>query len=166
MSGYNWRNSLGDYATTSGVLAGFTLAFIVFILGSSVGDSRLVSGFTWGEIGVLLNGVASALFVASTEFFLSSKSYDVWNIPEQYEKFLEIGFQKEGRRWDTLKLENLTNCRKYEGRGRWCYNVGIFVMFTAFFFVIGPYNLAVAVLVTLCGVSLELLQIAVAHQRL
>jgi hypothetical protein len=164
VSGYNWRNALGDFAATSGVLAGFTLTFIVFILGWSVANTKFVNGVTWGEIGVLLNGIASVLFVTASEFLLSSKSYDAWSLPEKYESFLKKGFKKKRINWNAIRNDNLQKCLKYQGWGRTCFNFGIFLMFFSFFFVIGNYNLTIAVLISGLGIGIELTQTLMAHK--
>jgi hypothetical protein len=39
--GYNWRNTLTDFASVSGVLAGFCVAFIGLILGWSIADIKI-----------------------------------------------------------------------------------------------------------------------------
>lgn len=165
VSGYNWRNALGDFAATSGLLAGFTLTFIVFILGWSVANTQLIHNVTWGEIGVLLDGVASTLFIAASELFLFSKSFDAWSLPDKYEKFLEDGFKEEGKDWSAIRQENLKKCFKYQRRGRFCYNLGIFLTFFAIFFVIGPYNLPVAAIVGGLGIGLELFQTGTARKK-
>lgn len=164
MAGYNWRNALGDFAATSGVLAGFTLTFIVFILGGSVANTEFIKGVTWGEIAVLLDGIASVLFVAASEFLLSSKSFDAWSLPEAYERFLKKGFKKKGADWSAIRNDDLQKCLKYQGRGRTCFNWGIFLMFFSFLFVIGHYNLTIAILISGLGIGLELIQMHMAHK--
>jgi hypothetical protein len=159
MSGYNWRDVLGDYAAISGILAGFTLTFVVFILGWSIASQSFVCNISWGQIGVLLNGVSAALFIVASEFLLKSKEHNVWALPDKYEDHLANGFKGNGQDWEKIKSENLDKCLQYEGRGRSCYNLGIFLIFCALFFVIGPYNLAIASVVSGLGIGLELYQV-------
>jgi hypothetical protein len=154
MSGYNWRDTLGDFAALSGVLAGFTLALVVFILGWSIADQPLYSGITYGHVGVLLNGISSALFIAASEFLLMSKEHNVWALPDKYEEHLNEIF----RDWGKIKTENLDRCLHYERRGRYCYNLGIYLIFVALLFVIGPYNLLIGLVVSGLGIGLEIYQ--------
>jgi len=69
---YNWRGSLGDYAQISGVLAGFCFALIVFVLGWNVASTPICGAVTYGDVSVLLIGIASVLFIASMEFFMTA----------------------------------------------------------------------------------------------
>lgn len=165
MSGFNWRDTLGDFAAVSGVLAGFTLAFVVFILGWSVADRSLVCGITWGNIGVLLNGISSTLFIAAAEFFLGAKELNAWGLTDKYETDLSDRFRQSGEDWEKIKEDDLTRCTQYEERGRHCYNMAIFLMFLALLFVIGPYQMSIAVLVAGLGIGLELFQMAGARMR-
>jgi hypothetical protein len=158
VTGYNWRNVLGDFAAISGVLAGFTIAMVVFILGWSVADTPLLWGVTWANVGVLLNGAASGLFIAASEFFLSSKEFDAWALPQRYEDDLERRFKQQGQDWAKIKEDNLMKCGRNEGHGRYCYNLAIFLMFLSLFFVIGPYNVYVATIVSGLGIALEAYQ--------
>jgi hypothetical protein len=156
--GYNWQSTLGDSAAISGILAGFSFAFIVFVLPSSAANTRLVCDITWGNISVLLNGIAGVLFVISSELFVSAKQFDIWSIPDMYKQHLEDGLKKDGKEWKDVREETWQNCRLYEGRGRKVYNVAIFVLFLATGFIIGPYNIVIAVLVSGLGIGLELYQ--------
>jgi hypothetical protein len=165
VSGYNWRDTLGDFAAVSGVLAGFTLAFVVFILGWSVATTPLVDGITWANVGVLFNGISAALFIAASELFLGAKENNVWALPDRYEKQLADGFKGEGKDWQTIRAENLEKCVQYEEWGRKCYNVAIFLMFLALFFVIGPSSIPIAIFVSALGIGLELFQMKVAGRK-
>lgn len=158
VTGYNWRNVLGDFAAISGVLAGFTIALVVFILGWSVADTPLLQNVTWANIGVLLSGAASGLFIAASQFFLSSREFDAWALPERYENDLERRFKEQGQDWAKIKEDSLTKCGKQEIYGRHCYNLAIFLMFLSLFFVVGPYNLYVATIVSGLGIALEAYQ--------
>ena len=158
---YNWRNALSDFAAISGVLAGFTITLSVFILGWQVADTPILLRITWGHIGVLLNGVASALFVTAAEFFLGSKEFDIWSLPSKYEDQL----QKDWKNWSEMKEESLRMGRLYEKRGRKCYNTSLFLMFLGIGCVITPYNLVIAVVVAGSGILLEVYQYYVAPQK-
>ena len=157
-AGYNWRSVLGDFAATSGVLAGFTITMVVFILGWSIANTPLFYGITWANIGVLLNGIASALFITALQFFLGSKEFDMWALPEQFERNLREGFEREGKDWSSIRETNLAKCSQHESRGRRCYNLAVIITFLAVFFVIGPYNICIATLVSGLGIALEVYQ--------
>ena len=170
MGGHNWRNTLGDFAGISGVLAGFCFSLIVFILGSSLGDTRfpcgsiweqvtIPCGATWGQVAVLVAGVSSALFVASAEFFLTAKAYDVWSIPKELGDALRGGFADKNQDWDKIGEYSDKMCELYLERGRRCYNIGIFVIFGAVWFIVSPYNIIISSIVYLTGTGLEVYQV-------
>jgi hypothetical protein len=153
---YNWRNVLVNYAATSQVLAGFTVTLIAFILGWKVADAIVfpLFGITWGHFGVLFGGVASALFVSASEFFLRSKECDMWALSHEY-----VDSLKEGdKNWDTTRKTSLRRCRDNEGYGRWCYNVAIILLFFSLGCVIAPYQSLIAILVTAVGILLQAFQ--------
>jgi uncharacterized membrane protein YbaN (DUF454 family) len=158
---YNWRNVLSDFAAISGVLAGFTITLIVFILGWQVADTPILLGITWGHIGVLLNGTASAFFVTAAEFFLGSKQLDMWALPSKYEDQL----QRDWKDWKERKEKSLLMCRLYEKRGRRCYNASLFLMFLGIGCVIAPYNAAIAVVVVGSGILLQVYQYCTAPPK-
>jgi hypothetical protein len=158
MGGHNWRSALGDYAAISGVLAGFSFALIVFILGSSLGNSALLWGVTWGQAAVLLTGFSSALFIGAAEFFLRAKEYDVWSLPTLLNDQLARGFKSEGKDWNAICNESDDKCELYESRGRNCYNIAIFTIFIAIGFVVAPYNLIIALGISVVGIIVELTQ--------
>lgn len=170
MGGHNWRNSLGDFASISGVLGGFCFTLIVFILGSSLGNTPLPCGVisgqvsvpcgvTWGDIAVLITGISAAFFVSSAEFFLTAKEYDVWSMPEKLGDALRRGFAKNNQDWDEIGEYSDKMCERYLERGRRCYNIGIFVIFGAVWFIISPYNIIISSIVYLTGTGLEVYQV-------
>jgi hypothetical protein len=105
--------------------------------------------------------MASALFVAASEFFLGSKELDMWALPEKYEDHLK----KQWQDWETMKERALAMCNLYERRGRYCYNVALYLMFLAIGCVIVPYNVTIAALVAGLGIVLETYQWFLARQR-
>ncbi len=153
--GYNWRNTLGDFAAISGVLAGFCFTLIVFVLGWSVANTALACGATYGNVGVLFTGISGSLFIAASELFLSAKHFDVWDLPEQFEHHLETGLTD----WITLKADDDKQCKFYERRGRICYEFGTIILFLAMFFIISPYNWVIATVATGIGLIFEAYQL-------
>ncbi|MGP8068995.1 MAG: hypothetical protein ACLP5V_03810 [Candidatus Bathyarchaeia archaeon] len=153
---YNWRGNLGDYAQTSGVLAGFCFALIVFVLGWNVASTRICGALTYGEVSVLLIGIASVLFIASMEFFMTAKEFDLWSLPERWHKYIVNNMDRS--EWSEKQKAGSEQCRNYEKLGRHSYNVAMLLVFSGFFFVIAPFNFAIAIVVSGLGLCLELMQ--------
>jgi len=154
--GYNWRNTLTDFASVSGVLAGFCVAFIGLILGWSIADIKIYQQLTFGNVAVLFFGIATSLFITASEYFLHSKNFDIFDIKEEHRKWLESGFPDKN--WNDIWKESTKMMRVNESYGRWCYNFAIFIMFIGLFFAIAPYNLVIAFVVSIVGIMLELWQ--------
>lgn len=164
MIGYNWRNTLSDFASVAGFLTGFCVALIGIILGWSVANTPILANnqifgaITWGNAAVLSVGISVALFIAAFQLFLRAKDSDMWNLPEKYEQFLKKGFKKDGKNWRKIRKENLDDCRKCEMYGRHFYNAALIFMFVGLGFLIAPYNYIIAVLVAGSGILLEFWQ--------
>jgi len=156
-TGYNWRNTLTDYASISGIIAGFCVAFIGIVLGWSIADTVLYEELTYGHIAVLLFGVSTALLIASSEFFLHAKNFDVFDLSDEYRDWLQRGFPDKN--WDEIWENNHKQCQANEKYGRICYNLGIFMIFIGLFLVVAPYHLIIASIVSGLGIILELWQL-------
>lgn len=154
--GYNWRNTLSDFASVSGVLSGFCIAFIGLILGWSIADIKIYQQITFGNVAVLFFGIATSLFITASEFFLHSKNLDVFDLTEDYRNWLRSGFPNKN--WDEVWKESTREMRVNEAYGRWCYNLAIFIMFIGLFFAIAPYNLVIAFVISIFGILLQLWQ--------
>jgi hypothetical protein len=153
----NWMDTLGDFASISGVLAGFNLTFVVFILGWSAQTQwgvSLFDGVTWGHVGVLFNGASAVLFIAAAEFLTTAKEYNVWALSDKYENYLQHVYPD----WGRLRGQVWADCLRYEARGRRLYNFAIIFTFVAFFFVVGSYNLTIGAAVAMLGIAFESLQ--------
>jgi|YelNatPaOPRAMG01_1025707.scaffolds.fasta_scaffold57400_3 dolichol kinase len=158
--GYNWRNTLTDFAAISGVLAGFCIAFIALILGGPVADTEIFSsGVTFGRVAVLLFGISTGLFICAAELFLYAKEFDVFSVPESYRKLLKEDCELKKKDWAKFEDEQTEQCRRNEKLGRRCYNSAIFAMFGGLFFAIAPYNHPIAIIVSGLGIMLESWQI-------
>jgi uncharacterized membrane protein len=158
--GYNWRNTLTDFAHISGILAGFCITFVVLILGGTVADTEIcTSGVTFGRVATLLFGMSTGLFICAAELFLYAKEFDVFSISESYRKLLREDCELKKKDWAEFENEQTEKCRRNEKLGRVCYNVAIFVMFGGLFFAITPYDLLIAVIVFVLGIMLESWQI-------
>lgn len=160
MTGYNWRNTLNDFAAISSVLAGFSITFIALILGGSLAETELIIiRITFGELSILFFGISAGLFICSAEFFLKAKTFDIFSIPKLYYKLLISSFEKQNTKEREFLKEQTSHCRRYEKYARMCYNCSIFILFGGVFFVIAPYNLFIAIIVSCLGISLQLLQL-------
>lgn len=158
--GYNWRNTLSEMISISGVLAGFSISFIAFILGGSIADVEIMNnGITFGQTAVLFSGISTSLFICASEFFSTAISFDVFNIPEPYRELLKNDCKRRNEEWADFEDEQMIKCRKNEKWGRICYNIGIIFIFGCLFFVIFPYNFLIAIITTGLGLFLELWQI-------
>ena len=155
--GYNWRQTLAHFAAISGALAGFCVTFIALILGGPVADIEIcTTGVTFGQTAVLLFGIATALFICSAELFLLSKSFDTFDLSNQYQQFLKeniVGKTKE--EWERFEDEQKERCRHNEKLARNCYNFAVFIIFGGLFLAIAPYNIIIAVIVAGLGILLE-----------
>ncbi len=156
---YNWRNTLPNYASVSGVLAGFSLTFIVFTLGKETANSQLAFGISWSDFAVIALGTTAVLFIAAMQYFLTAKGCDVWNLSDSHLKSLSERFEKQGVPWDRIVITSLESCRRNEARGRRLYNYAIFGLFVGLFFAIGPFSLLVAVVVLISGAGSEIIQV-------
>lgn len=154
--GYNWRNTLTDFAAISGTLAGFSIAFIGLILGWSIADVEIYQSVTFGNIATLFFGLTTTLFIVASEFFLHSKSFDIFNLTTEYRDWLTKGFPNEN--WSEIWVDSTKKARNNECYGRWCYNFAIFLMFIGLFFAIFPYNYVIAVIVSAIGLFFEVWQ--------
>jgi len=162
-SGRNWRNVLTDFAAMSGILAGFSITFVVLILGGSVGDSLLFPQYvefkvTYGHIAVLFLGISAALFVTAAQFFLLSREFDVYDIPERYREVLKHRYGRTEGEWERFEKESDSKCHKYESSGRNLYNKAVFMIWIGVGSAIWSYNWLVALGVTVLGIVLEFWQ--------
>jgi len=154
--GYNWRNTLTEYAAISGVLAGLCVAFIALILAWSIANTEIYQQLTFGNLAVLFFGIATSLFISASEFFLHSKDFDVFDTTQEYRNWVQSGFPDKN--WDEIWKESTMMMRVNDRYGRWCYNVALFMLFLGLFFAVGPYNLVVAIAVSSMGIALQIWQ--------
>ena len=154
--GYNWRNTLRDHAAISGVLAGFSISLIGLIIGQQIADYAILdTDITFGNIAVLLFGLSTGLYVAASELFLHAKSYDIYDIPDDYYDKIE----KSKNITKDWKEKHIKHSRRSYNHGRIAFNSSIFVMFIGIFFTITPYNFYIALIVSGFGLALEIWQI-------
>jgi len=113
---------------------------------------------TFGQVAVLLFGISTGFFICAAELFLLAKEFDVFSIPEPYRGLLKENCEQRRVDWTEFEKEQTEKCRNNEKLGRNFYNSAIFIMFGGLFFVIAPYNVLVAMLVSGLGVLLELWQ--------
>jgi hypothetical protein len=154
--GYNWRSTLTDFASISGTLAGFNIAFIGLILGWSIADVYIYQGITFGNIAILFFGLTTVLFIAAAEFFLHAKNFDIFDLTSEYRDWLTKGLPKEN--WNNIWIESTKKARLNESYARWCYNIAIFLMFVGLLFAIFPYSYLIAIVVSSIGLLFEIWQ--------
>jgi len=160
-TGYNWRATLTEFAAISGVLAGFSVTFIAVVLGGPVADIEICGkGMTFGQISVLMFGISTAFFITSAELFLHAKEFDVFSIPEPYRKLLKEDCEQRKEDWAEFEDKQTKQCKQSERLGRYCYNIAIFMIFIGLLFVIAPYNITIAIIVSGIGMLLEIWQVA------
>jgi Flp pilus assembly protein TadB len=148
--GYNWENSLADYASRSGILGGFSISFITIIVSGQVGNQALIGGVTWGNFAVFVMGLSALLFISAMDFLLQAKDSDIWGLSEANRNYLKSKFNPDD--WQKLWKNNLRECERQESRGRHAYNFAILLLFGGLFLILGPYNFVVAVILLLAGV--------------
>lgn len=159
-TGYNWRNTLSNFASISGILAGFCITFIALTLSGQINDIEIcTSGLTFSQITILLFGISGGLFICATEFFLHAKEFDVFSVPKPYRKLLKDDCEEKKKDWAEFEDEQTKHCRRNERVGRYCYNISIFLIFIGLIFAIAPYSIAISFIVGSLGISLELWQI-------
>lgn len=156
-TGYNWRNTLSDFAAVSGILAGFSVTFIALILSTVIANVKILNcDVTFGQIAVLFFGLTTGLFIASTELFLQAKDFDVYDVSEPYyNKLKDEDFKGDQNAWNTFVDKQIGFCRDNERAGRKCYNAALFIIFIGLFFAIAPYNLIIALIVSGFGLAIE-----------
>ncbi len=161
-AGLNWRNTLSDFAATSGILAGFSIAFVTIVISSDVGGRTLFWTIRWGDVAVLVLGLTSATFIAATELYLRAKSFDPWDLPERYEDYMKgrdwKGSPEWNEEWEDVRKDQLESCKHFQRYAQDTYNTSIFLLFIGLFFVIGSYDIVAAALVSLTGIALEIFQ--------
>jgi hypothetical protein len=148
----NWIGTLDNFSLIGGSLAGFTLAFVVFIFGWKVASDPfpLDPAITWGDVSVFLNGFSAVVFIAAAEFLTIAKQYNIWGLPKDYTDRLA--------NWTEIQKKAPAIMLRYEEIGRRCYNLALFLMFFAFLFVIWPYNWAIALFVFASAMVLQVFQ--------
>ena len=156
--GYNWRNTLSDFASIAGIFSGFCVALIGIVLGWSVADTPIFGVVTWGNVSVLLIGISAALFITASQLFLTAKDSNVWDLPKEYNQSLRKNFKSQGEDWEKIRERNLKYCSRFEHYGRKFYNFALFFTFLGLWFIIGPYNLLIATIVSGLGIGLEIWQ--------
>lgn len=126
------------------------------MLGWPTSQKTICGTITYADAAVFLTGVASVLYIAATDFFLSAKNFDLWDLPEAYHKQLQ---NIENFDWAKAQENAEKRCRDYERHGRLCYNVGLFLVFLGMGFAIAPANLWVATVVAGLGMVFQAWQL-------
>jgi hypothetical protein len=158
-AGWNWRSTLTDYATISGVLAGFSVTFIALMLTKQTTDINIiVPSLTFCRMAVLLFGVSAGLFIAAGEYFLQAKEFDIYGVPERYLDLFRKDPKYDEKDWEKREKSQTKSLRRQEKKGRRFYNVAIFSVLVGLWFAITPYNVVIASIVAGVGIAIELSQ--------
>src|SRR5438093_9593423 len=152
---YNWRETTPLYASISGVLAGFSITFIVFLLREDESTQQIAYGISWVSLSALMVGASAVLFIQASQYFLTAKDHDVCGMPEDK----RANLSEEAKRVELTK--NLKNVML----GGRLYNVGRFTLFLGVAFALSPFFPLVAVLVGAGGIGFELYQIISAQKK-
>ena len=156
-TGYNWRNVLTDFATISGILAGFSITFIVLVLGArapySYNSTELEAAC--GQLTVFSLGISAALFISAAQFFLLAKEFDIYGIPARYIDVLKREYGQTAEDWERFEKDSNDKCHWYNSRGTSLYNAAVFMIWIGVLFATFPYNLWVAFVVAGLGIILE-----------
>ncbi len=151
---YNWRETTPLYASISGVLAGFSITFIVFLLREDQSTQQIAYGISWVSLSALMMGATAVLFIQASQYFLTAKDHDVYGMPEDKRGNLN----EEAKGVELAK--NLRNVRF----GGLLYNVGRVTLFLGVGFALFPFFPIVAVLVGAGGIGFEVYQVVSASK--
>lgn len=155
--GYAWRSTLADFASLSGVFAGFAIAFIALLLGLDVARAPIpyVSGLSWASLGIVFIGPSVGLFVGASQFFLQAKACDMRSIPMEFSSYLTRELSKEAIAFEAAAVKNDASIRSYEARGRYCYNAAVLLVLIGLGLIIMPYSWPLAIFVLVVCMLLE-----------
>jgi hypothetical protein len=158
--GWNSISNLTNYASLSGVLAGFSVTFIALILAQHASDTNfIVPLLKFGQITVLLFGVSTGFFIGAAESFLRAKAFDIYSLTEEYKLSIKIDLECEDENeWVKRKESQRASLLFHASRGLWFYNAAIYTVFVGLWFAIAPYNIFIASIVSGLGIAVELLQ--------
>lgn len=129
-------------------------------MGGRVADTRIgTTSITFGQISVLFFGIAASLLIEASQYFLHSKEYDVFSIPQRYTELLKDDCEIRKKEWNEFEDEQTRLCKAKEELGRKLYNYALFSMFFGLFSAIVPYNVLIAAIVSGLGIAFEIEQI-------
>ncbi|WNZ29949.1 MAG: hypothetical protein IAX21_03580 [Candidatus Bathyarchaeota archaeon] len=156
-TGFNWRNNLSQFASISGVLAGFSVTFIALILGGINKDISLCSyfGLSYTTIAVLCFGIASVLFISAAEYFLKASEFDCFSIPDRYIDLHKDDCKMKEKEFEEWEDEQTKKCRENEVVGRRCYNVALVLLFGGLFYSIFPFTYFAGVVIFILGIFFQ-----------
>jgi hypothetical protein len=154
---YNWRNTLGDYASICGVLAGFCVALIGVVFAGSLASKTLFSNLSYGQLSVLFLGITAVLFISSAELLLQGKARDIFGCPNEYFEWLRTIYDEN----QIAKIKTAANDELTENYqlAKKFYNSAIILLYFGLLFLIAPYNLIIAAIVFLVGFGFEVWQL-------
>ena len=146
---YNWRETLPQYASISGVLAGFSITFIIFLLREDQSSQQIAYGVSWGILSALFMGISAVFFIQASQFFLTAKDHDIYGMPQ--EKLDSLGEPK--------RKEEISKSLRNQALGGNLFNYGRITLFLGVAFALWPFSQVVAFVVGAGGVGFEVYQI-------
>src|SRR5467141_2207541 len=146
---YNWRETTPLYASISGVLAGFSITFIIFLLREDQSSQQLAYGVSWGILSALFMGVSAVFFIQASQFFLTAKDHDIYGMPQG--KFDSLG--------EPIRKKEIAKSLGNQALGGNLFNCGRITLFLGVAFALWPFSQVVAFIVGAGGVGFEVYQI-------
>src|SRR2546426_152906 len=131
---YNWRETLPQYASISGVLAGFSITFIIFLLREDQSSQQIAYGVSWGILSALFMGISAVFFIQASQFFLTAKDHDIYGMPPE----------KSALMGESTKKEEMAKSMRNQALGGNLFNCGRITLFLGVTFALLPFSQAVA----------------------
>jgi hypothetical protein len=156
----NWRSTLSGSAAISGALAGFSVAFIGLLVSGSFPDLNIgFASLTFGQVALLLFGIAVALLVGAAEFLIRALGFDVYGLSPLTPGVKLVEGKTIFDDTDYVSEQNRLLQRNY-GIARSLYNIAIFLVFGGLLFSIWPYKNWIAAIVFVAGIIVEVTQVS------
>ena len=149
--GYNWLNTI-----TISIVKSLTLSLVcIFTIGFTLLITTLrIDWYNYYIISVSVNGIAFILFLASTEIYVSAKSYDLSKISKDQYVSLNSESERTNIDWDNLKSSQFIICKKKVKQARIIYKIGLLLLFIGLFFIFPFFEFNYIIL--LAGIGLIL----------
>jgi hypothetical protein len=152
---YNWRNTLGDYASLNGVLAGFSVTLIGAVLGWSLANTPAIFEVTFGQLSTLFLGIATILYITAAQFTITAKAHDLTACSERHLRWIANGNEEVLTKIFDNALEKIG---RYYFKARNLSNIAIVIFYLGICFLIFPYNNFASITIFVLGSGFEIYQ--------